>query len=73
MRIASRKLQLSRETVRRLDPETLRGVHGGAAIVSSDNKQCTYSKQCPDTGVIAAPDPVTLQPIGPANPVQPVG
>jgi hypothetical protein len=43
----SRKLTLSRETVRTLDGY-LQDVKGGAvAIVSSDNRACTYSRQCP--------------------------
>jgi hypothetical protein len=40
----SRKLMLSRETVRTLDGY-LQDVKGG--IVSSDNRACTYSRQCP--------------------------
>jgi hypothetical protein len=44
----SRKLTLSRETVRTLDGY-LRDVKGGAVvgIVSSDNRACTYSRNCP--------------------------
>jgi hypothetical protein len=45
----SRKLKLSRETVRTLDGY-LQGVKGGVAsdvgIVSSDNRDCTYSRKC---------------------------
>jgi hypothetical protein len=40
----TKKLTLARETVRVLDGD-LRNVKGG--IVSSDNKQCTYSFKCP--------------------------
>jgi hypothetical protein len=44
----SRKLTLSRETVRTLDGY-LQDVKGGEAvgIVSSDNRDCTYSRNCP--------------------------
>jgi uncharacterized Fe-S cluster-containing MiaB family protein len=44
----SRKLTLSRETVRTLDGY-LRDVKGGVAvgIVSSDDRACTYSRNCP--------------------------
>jgi len=45
----SKKLTLSRETVRTLDGY-LQDVQGGVAsavgIVSSDDRACTYSRQC---------------------------
>ena len=40
----SKKLTLARETVRVLNGD-LQDVKGG--IVSSDNRQCTYSRNCP--------------------------
>ncbi len=46
----SKKLTLSRETVRTLDgylQDVKGGVASGVAIVSSDNRACTYSRQCP--------------------------
>jgi hypothetical protein len=44
----SKKLTLSRETVGTLDGY-LQDVKGGAAvgIVSSDDRACTYSRNCP--------------------------
>jgi len=47
-----KKLTLARETVRVLDGD-LQNVQGG--IVSSDNKQCTYSLKCPP------PDTTTIR------------
>jgi hypothetical protein len=45
----SRKLMLAKETVRNLDgylQEVMGGVASAVAIVSSDNRACTYSRQC---------------------------
>jgi hypothetical protein len=45
-----KKLTLSRETVRNLEGVELVAVKGGyaliAPIVSSDNRECTYSRTC---------------------------
>jgi hypothetical protein len=47
-----KKLTLSRETVRTLDVSGLAAVKGGAlqqvGIVSSDDRACTYSRNCQD-------------------------
>ncbi len=49
----TRKLTLARETVRTLAGGELGKIAGGLAqnvgIVSSDNEDCTYSRQCQDT------------------------
>jgi hypothetical protein len=46
----TKKLTLSRETVRNLEGVALANVKGGLAqiapIVSSDNRDCTYSRTC---------------------------
>ena len=50
MKRETKKLALSRETVRNLDRTELAAVKGGyaqiAPIVSSDDRQCTYSRNC---------------------------
>lgn len=47
----SKKLTLARETVRTLAGGELGKIAGGlvAPIVSSDNRDCTYSRACQDT------------------------
>jgi hypothetical protein len=45
----TKKLALSRETVRNLEAAELEQVAGGLAvapIVSSDNRACSYSRAC---------------------------
>jgi hypothetical protein len=46
----TKKLTLSRETVRNLEGRELAAVEGGfaqiAPIVSSDNRACSYSRAC---------------------------
>jgi hypothetical protein len=50
MKKETKKLTLSRETVRNLDGAELVPVKGGyaqiAPIVSSDDRACTYSRNC---------------------------
>jgi hypothetical protein len=49
--VKSVKLALSRETVRNLDLLDLRDAKGGVAgEVSSDNRDCTYSRVCDALG-----------------------
>ena len=48
-KIERKKLALSRETVRTLDRPELLAAKGGlqqVGIVSSDNEDCTYSREC---------------------------
>jgi hypothetical protein len=48
-KIERKKLTLSRETVRTLDRSELLAAKGGlqqVGIVSSDNEDCTYSREC---------------------------
>jgi hypothetical protein len=48
-KIERKKLALSRETVRTLDGADLLAAKGGlqqVGIVSSDNQECTYSRDC---------------------------
>ena len=48
-KIERKKLSLSRETVRTLDASGLAAVKGAlqlVGIVSSDNQDCTYSRNC---------------------------
>jgi hypothetical protein len=48
-KIERKKLTLSRETVRTLDGSDLLAAKGGlqpVGIVSSDNEECTFSRDC---------------------------
>jgi hypothetical protein len=44
----TKKLALTRETLRILETVELEGVAGGEVVgrVSSDNRACTYSREC---------------------------
>lgn len=45
----TKKLSLSRETVAHLEGRDLSQVEGGSGIISSDNKECTYTAAGPRT------------------------
>ncbi|HYO12546.1 MAG TPA: class I lanthipeptide [Thermoanaerobaculia bacterium] len=47
-KMKAKKLALCRETVAHLEPRDLEQVQGGS-IISSDNKDCTYTRLGPDT------------------------
>lgn len=47
-KMTTKKLVLCRETVAHLEPRDLELAQGGS-IISSDNKDCTYTRLGPDT------------------------
>jgi hypothetical protein len=47
-KMTMKKLALCRETLAHLAPQDLQQAQGGS-IISSDNKECTYTAKGPDT------------------------